>query len=261
MMPPIPLHQFNPTERFSNRAEDYRKYRPTYPEAAIAFLLSDLPLKATIVDVGAGTGISSRLLAQQETGAAVIALEPNAAMRQVGELESILLSSSHLTFQSGTAEATGLSDRSVDLVTAFQAFHWFDHRVALPEFHRILKPGGKLAVVWNNRDRGDVFTTRYGEALRSVLTQEPEQRLDIQPLLEDATYFGVVQGLEVSHQQALDLTSLLGLANSRSYTPRAGEAATRLMQQLTDLYEEHVDEQGYVYLQYKTNVYLATRRD
>ncbi len=114
-------------------------------------------------DVGAGTGISSRLLGDR--GLQVYAIEPNLAMRQAAT------SHPQVTFQAGNTENTGLPDTSVDLVTCFQAFHWFDPIRCLPEFHRILKPSGRLAAVWNIRDRADKFTNEYSEISSSPLYQ------------------------------------------------------------------------------------------
>ena len=115
------LHQLNPQSRFSDRAEDYAKYRPSYPTAAIDCILQEFKEKSPLIaaDIGAGTGISSRLLADR--GVRVIAIEPNAAMRQVAEAHPLV------EFRHGSAEATKLPDKSVDLVTCFQAFHWFNN--------------------------------------------------------------------------------------------------------------------------------------
>ena len=152
-----PLHQMNPLSRFSQQARDYSKYRPSYPDAAITTILEGLDKPSSIVaaDIGAGTGISSRLLAQR--GVRVLAIEPNTAMREEAQPHPLI------QFTDGIAEATHLETASVDLVTCFQAFHWFNPKPALQEFHRILKPGGRLAVVWNNRNRQDEFTAGYSD--------------------------------------------------------------------------------------------------
>ena len=145
----------NPLSRFSDRAADYAKYRPSYPDEAIAILLEGLgnPSQLLAADIGAGTGISSPLLAQR--GVRVIAIEPNEAMREAASPHPLV------EFQDGAAEATNLPDTSVDLVTCFQAFHWFNPEPTLEVFHRILKPTGRLAVVWNDRDRNNELTQSY----------------------------------------------------------------------------------------------------
>jgi ubiquinone/menaquinone biosynthesis C-methylase UbiE len=115
-----PLHTMNPLSRFSDRVADYVKYRPSYPAAAIAIILAGLGNSAQLIaaDIGAGTGISSRLLA--ERGISVIAIEPNTEMRQAAESHKLV------EVREGTAEVTNLPDASVDLVTCFQSFHWFN---------------------------------------------------------------------------------------------------------------------------------------
>jgi len=150
--PDPPLHELAPTTRFSDRAADYVRYRPDYPAAAIDRMLAGLrtPPEIVAADVGAGTGISARRLA--ERGARVWAVEPNAEMRAAAAPHPLV------TWHDGTAEATGLDRASVDLVLCAQAFHWFRPPEAVAEFARILRPGGRLAIVWNRRDRSDPLT-------------------------------------------------------------------------------------------------------
>ena len=132
---------------FGSSVEAYRRSRPSYPPAAVAWLVEALGIEPgrTVVDVGAGTGKFSALLVP--TGADVIAVEPLAAMREgfASELPEVML-------LEGSAEALPLSDASADAIVAAQAFHWFDRRRALPEFARVLRPTGRLGVVWNDLD-------------------------------------------------------------------------------------------------------------
>ena len=114
----------DPTTRFSKRAEDYARYRPTYPADAVAAILDGFT-KPRVADLGAGTGISSVLLA--DAGAHVFAIEPNAAMR------ASIPSRSDIEVIDGTAETTTLPNRSVDVVSAFQAYHWFEPDRVLAE--------------------------------------------------------------------------------------------------------------------------------
>ena len=116
------------TTRFSKRAEDYARYRPSYPAEAIAAILDGFT-EPRLADLGAGTGISSALLA--DAGAHVFAIEPNAAMR------SSVPSRPEIVVVDGTAESTTLPDRSVDVITAFQAYHWFDPDRVLGEAERV----------------------------------------------------------------------------------------------------------------------------
>jgi SAM-dependent methyltransferase len=250
-MDQTPLYQLNPTNRFTDRAAEYVNYRPTYPAAAIAAICRDHP--QTIADIGAGTGISSRLLADHGQ---VWAVEPNAAMAQAA------IPHPQITPWAGTAEQTGLPAASMDLVTAFQAFHWFKHDEALPELRRILRPTGKLAVIWNNRDRQDEFTRCYGQVLKNLSAKPTgiERMNDATPLLQDTRSFGAVTAIAFPHAQTLDLAGLIGLAMSRSYTPRTGAAHRQLRAQLTALHSEFATA-GQVEMMYTTNIFLASPRD
>lgn len=247
------LHTMNPQSRFSNRAEAYAKYRPSYPPEAIDFILKGLKSSdmLLIADIGAGTGIAARLLAAQ--GATVIAIEPNSAMLAAAAPHP------QVNFQQGSAEQTGLADSSVDLVTTFQAFHWFNLPKTLPEFARILKPNGRLAVVWNNRDRQDPFTAAYSELLRIASNQHPAQT--VKQLTADIfaqSAFGLSQSQSFRHSHCLDLAGLLGRTDSLSYIPEAGQVRDRLNQSLHELYQQFCDRQGLVYLAHTTDVYLAS---
>src|SRR5271170_3713123 len=139
----------NATSRFSDRVENYVRYRPGYPPEVVQELKSECGLIAShvLADIASGTGIWTRMLL--ENGNAVVGVEPNAEMREAGE--RLLAAFPKFTSIAGTAEATALPDRSVDFVTAAQAAHWFDRVKARREFVRILKPGGWLVLLWNER--------------------------------------------------------------------------------------------------------------
>jgi SAM-dependent methyltransferase len=247
-----PLHEMNPQGRFSDQASSYAKYRPSYPSAAIDSILEGLnnPLQLVAADIGAGTGISSRLLA--ERGMRVLAVEPNAEMRQVA-LPHLLVE-----FHHGTGEASNLPNGSVDLVTCFQSFHWFDPKSALLEFRRILKPNGRLAVVWNDRDRRDEFTQRYTHLVQIASNNHPaESRLvSVDPLLT-SSLFSPVCCHTFGYRQELDQDGLIGRAMSTSYIPRAGAAQQELFSNLKELHSRFKDKKGLVYLVYVTSVYLT----
>ncbi len=253
---PTPLHIMNPLSRFSDRAGAYAKYRPSYPEEAIASILEGLgnPSQLVAADIGAGTGISSRLLAQR--GVRVIAIEPNAQMREAAAPHPLV------EFREGTAEATNIPDASVDLVTCFQAFHWFDPEPTLREFHRILKPSGQLAVVWNNRDNDDEFTEDYTRLVKIASNNHPaESRLiSVDPLLA-SPLFPNVQCHTFTYRQQLDLDGLIGRAQSVSYIPKEGEAYQQLISGFQELYDRKRDENGFVYMTYCTSVYLGEPRN
>jgi len=138
------------TGRFSDRVEDYVRYRPGYPSAVIDLFKAELGLGAgtCVADAGSGTGIFSELLLR--AGATVYGVEPNPEMRAAAE--RLLAGYSGFHSIAAPAEDTGLPGGSFDLVTAAQAFHWFDAQRARTEFSRLLRPGGHVALVWNGRE-------------------------------------------------------------------------------------------------------------
>lgn len=249
-MSSTPLYTLDPLTRFSDRASDYVKYRPSYPAEAIDTLLSGLPAEVTIADIGAGTGISSRLLGDR--GFSVIAIEPNQAMREAAEPHP------NVTYQQATAEHTELPNHSVDLVTCFQAFHWFEPEATLREFHRVLKPAGRVALVWNKRDDSDEFTHAYSELLKHASNKHPalDRLVAAQPLFVHPQFCNA-RKLIVPSEQALDLPGLWGTTNSRSYVPRTGAANRQLLKELEFLYQRHADPNGLVYMKYETQVIIA----
>jgi len=154
----------NPTERFTGRVESYRRFRPTYPPAVVDLLCRECCLgsDSQIADIAAGTGLLTQVFLA--AGFPVTAVEPNAEMRTAcATLESQY---ARLRVIDGAAEATGLPGRSTDLITVAQAMHWFDLDRTRAEFARILRPGGRCAVIYNNRRlSGDPFHDRYERLL------------------------------------------------------------------------------------------------
>ena len=249
------LYQMNPQQRFTNRAEDYAKYRPSYPSEAIDGILKEMGQASGLIaaDIGAGTGISSRLLA--ERGVKVIAIEPNAAMRQVATPHPLV------QFRDGNAENTKLEDNSVDLVTCFQSFHWFNPEPTLIEFARILKPEGKIALIWNDRDidGDDEFTQQHDRIITKASNNSPiHSRLDGRSDLYINSLFSVVEHYFFPYQQAFTTDSLIGLAMSASYMPKNGRESQQLVKNLTNLHQKYCDRERFVYLQYQTSVYLVS---
>jgi SAM-dependent methyltransferase len=255
---PTALYTLNPLvgeaspseNRFSDRAADYVKYRPSYPAAVIDRILEGLGTEPLVADIGAGTGISSRLIADR--GMRVLAIDPNTAMRTAAAAHPLV------EFRGGTAEATGLEADSVDLVTCFQAFHWFDPEPTLLEFWRILKSTGRLALVWNNRDKEDAFTNGYSNLTIAASRERAiHKRSDsAQPLLTSPLFTNVQVATFANHQE-LDLAGLIGRVRSNSYTPRTGATLDRLMLDLEQLFDLFKTDRGFVSLKYSTSVHLA----
>lgn len=249
---PLDLRSLNPTGRFSDRASDYRRFRPDYPAAALEAILAGLgdPSRLEAADLGAGTGISARMLAAR--GVRVIAIEPNAEMRDAAEPHA------RVTWLDGTGEATGLGNESVDLVLSAQAFHWFRKREAIAECRRILRPSGRLALMWNERDPADPLTRGFIEAIRAVNGEHAVERMPFDPEVVHADGLFTPARLErFPHGQALVLEGLVGRATSASYVPREGPGLEKLEALLAELYARHRDALGLVTLRYSTKLYLA----
>lgn len=230
------------------------KFRPTYPPAAVDAVLDGLGLPSGLLaaDVGAGTGISARLLADR--GCRVIAIEPNRAMRDAAEPHQ------RVEWRDGSAEDLGLHGESIDLVIAAQAFHWFRPTSALAEFARVLRPGGRLALVWNLRDNRDAFTAGYTAALfRTAIDDAVEKDLQTDSLAACALYQTALRLEFEGVPQSFTAEGLLGRALSSSYVPRSGPAHATLISDLNALHAAHADTQGRVQLRYRTEVWLARR--
>jgi SAM-dependent methyltransferase len=250
-----PHFDLSPTTRFADRASDYALFRPSYPGAAVDAALQGLSADRTLVaaDIGAGTGISSRLLADR--GVSVFAVEPNAAMRESAEPHS------GVAFIDGTAEATGLATASVDLVLCAQAFHWFKPQEALTEFRRIVKPGGRLVFFVNERDNDEAAMGAYNAAIRVAAERELSEgmRASIDDALETAGL--AVTPVWFPYTQALTSAGLIGRARSASYVPKHGAKHDQLRRDLEDLWTSHHDAAGLVSLGYRTFVWVVEREE
>lgn len=238
-------------QRFTNRVDDYARYRPTYPTEIIEAILHGYT-SPVVADLGAGTGISSHLL--RDAGAMVYAIEPNAPMR-----DAIVLVDGIVTIDA-SAEHTSLDAASVDIVTAFQAYHWFDPRAVLEEARRIIREGGRFAAVWNHRDRSDPLTGAY----ESIVDRYDESGGAIDrsrrsaSVLEDLRRhgWGNPRVVSTTHRRVLDWETMIGLARSASYLPKSGAAYESMARELRDLFDAWPAERAFVYI---TDAYLAQR--
>jgi len=209
----------DPTRRFSNRVENYLKYRPTYPPEIIPLLESEcgLTAEAVIADLGSGTGLLTEPFL--EHGNPVFGVEPNPEMRAAGD--KVLAKYRRFTSVNAAAESTTLSDQSVDFVVAGQSFHWFDREKARIEFVRILKPDGWVMLIWNGfrtecqtvNDYQQVFK-RYGTDYQEVIREitDEEMQLFFEPAIcRKETFY---------NEQVFDFEGLKGRLLSMSYAPQ-----------------------------------------
>mgnify|MGYP001769303833 CR=1 FL=1 len=247
----------DPTVRFDGREDDYDRYRPGYPEGVVHLLRDRGILSAgtVVADIGSGTGILTAMLLSQ--GAMVYAVEPNARMRS--KAEARFKNEPRFVSVSAKAEETGLPEGSVDLVTAAQSFHWFEPLSCGREFKRILRPGGSVMLVWNNRleDQGDfniayqrLLRDHYADDSRGMSDDELDRRID-------HLFSGEFERIDFDNCQHLDFEGLSGRLRSSSYCPRPDDPAfAPLMRDLETLFHAHQSNET-VSMLYRTEVYLG----
>jgi SAM-dependent methyltransferase len=244
-------------KRFSSRADDYIRYRPSYPTEAISVLRNECQLRSghVIADVGSGTGFLSELFLK--SGNRVYGIEPNEAMRKAGE--EYLASYDSFVSIDASAEATTLENGTIDFVTAGQAFHWFEPAAARREFQRILKPAGWIVVMWNDRLMDSAFAKAYEDLLVKYGTDYTSVR-DSYPEIHSMQEFfagGTVSQRDVPNAQVLDWEGLAGRLRSSSYAPLPAQPNyTPMMEALEELFRAN-QENGQVRMEYSTHVYFG----
>lgn len=243
--------------RFSDRVENYVRYRPGYPQEIIAMLQREagLTLQSVIADVGSGTGISAELFLR--FGCEVHAVEPNREMREAAE--RLLDGFANFHSVNGGAQATTLPDQSVDLIVAAQAFHWFNTTETRAEFTRILKPGGQLALIWNERKLDSTpFLKAYEQLLLTFATDYIKVRHENIDADELRRFFS---GAFVTHtfpnEQRFDFEALKGRLLSSSYAPASGQPGhDAMIAELRRIFDAH-HESGIVRFEYDTRVHVG----
>ncbi len=244
-------------QRFSSRVADYVRYRPRYPHEALTLLKKECGLspKHVIADIGSGTGFLSELFLQN--GNRVYGVEPNKEMREAGE--EYLASYDSFVSIDAAAEATTLEGASIDLVTAGQAFHWFDAAAAAREFRRILKLDGWVVVMWNDREMNSAFATAYEDVLVKFGTDYKRVRESYPEMAAMEKFFagGSVERRSVPNAQVLDWDGLVGRLRSSSYAPQEGHPNyAPMMAALEDLFRANQVD-GRVKMEYATHVYYG----
>lgn len=244
-----------PTERFSERVDNYIKYRPGYTPETVTHIADAAGLTpgAAIADIGSGTGILTRLLLDRHY--TVYAVEPNGPMREAAEVSLQQYPDFHSV--NGAAEATTLPDQSIDLITSATAFHWFDPLPTQAEFRRILKPGGHVALLWNiRRPDADDFSRAY-EQLWAV---QPDGDKKDMGEADFRTFFrrGQYTTRSFPLTQTFDEEGLVGRSLSSSMAPPPGSEAEKVFcAQIRALFAQH-QVQGVVTITYETKIYLGT---
>ncbi|MFA5058365.1 MAG: class I SAM-dependent methyltransferase [Opitutaceae bacterium] len=247
----------DPTRRFSNRVDDYVRYRPHYPAGVLEILRAgvDLTPQMTIADIGSGTGISAGLFLGH--GNPVFAVEPNREMRAAAE--QLLHACPGFRSVNGTAEATTLPDATVDCIVAAQAFHWFEAERTRAEFRRILRPGGWVVLLWNTRLKDATpFLRAYEELLQKYGTdyaQVQHERIDAAAL--GRFYAPGFQQRVLPNAQSFDYAGLRGRLLSSSYAPGPGDPRHEpMLAALQKTFQQH-QQGGRVRFEYETEIYYG----
>jgi ubiquinone/menaquinone biosynthesis C-methylase UbiE len=248
-----------PTKRFTDRVANYIAYRPKYPAAVVEFMRAELGLEQSsiVADVGSGTGIWTEMLLQSGGCRTVFAVEPNDAMREAAE--TLLGKLPNFVSVNGAAEATTLADASVDLVTAAQAFHWFDAERARAEFARILKPGGWAALLWNMRKvDATPFLCELERILRAYGTDYGDGVAEF-PRAEvvESFFTGKFRTKSFPNAQAFDYEGLRGRWLSASYVPLAGHPNHEPMFDALRRAFDRYNTNGTVTIEYDAVVYYS----
>ncbi len=248
-----------PTSRFTDRVQNYVKARPGYPQEIVALLERKCGLthRATLVDVGCGTGLLARLFC--DYGCRVVGVEPNAAMRDAGR--QFLAPYANFQMIDGKAENMPLPGTSADFITAGQAFHWFDLDAARHEFLRILRPNGWTALIWNDREfTGSPFAEAYEKMALEFGTDynEVHQRGKIDtPTLERFYGNSAVAQESFPNAQSLEHDAFVARVLSASYMPGPGHPRhEQLLQEIDRIFRENA-RQGRIEMRYAATVYYG----
>jgi SAM-dependent methyltransferase len=236
----VPVHEAA-VRGFGRAAEAYERSRPDYPKEAVDRLVQELEISpdCSVLDLGAGTGKLTRMLVP--TGAHLTALEPIESMRA-----AMARSVPGVDVVAGTAEAIPADDGSFDAVVCAQAFHWFDGERALAEIRRVLRPHGRLALLWNLRDESVGWVRRMTEIIDRHLADTPSERTGEWRRAFSATdLFGTLHQLRFPHRQELDLEGLVERVESISYVAVLSEEERgRVLDEMRELARSDPDLAG-----------------
>jgi ubiquinone/menaquinone biosynthesis C-methylase UbiE len=245
------------TMRFTGRADAYSRYRPKYPDKVLGILNSEIGFDRgkTVADVGSGTGILSELFLKNEN-ICVYGIEPNEDMRLVAEANLSKRFPSSFRSVNGTAERTTLPGGSVDLISAGQAFHWFDLQSSRREFLRILRPEGHVCVLYNDRAEDEGIMTEYNRITEPYSRNMASVR-DVDDALM-SEFFSGYKKFTIPNSQVLNFRGFVGRVLSASYSPPPGDLAGRatLRNNLREAFLKHAKD-GTVTLTYTTRLYVG----
>ena len=244
--------KLDPKKRFSSRVENYIKYRPNYPSEIVKYLkeIDILKDNSVIADIGSGTGILSEIFLNN--GNTVYGVEPNADMRKAAE--KLLEAYSNFISVDGSAEDTKLKAKNIDIITVGQAFHWFDIKQTQKEFKRILKEGGYVVLIWNNRKKSsngfsneyEKFILKYGKDYKFTRKDETDIK----------NFFKYERDVFYNYQD-FDFEGLKGRLLSASYIPLEDSPKYEDMIKELEIIFHKYEQDGIIRLEYDTEVYYG----
>jgi ubiquinone/menaquinone biosynthesis C-methylase UbiE len=242
------------TKKFSNRVENYIKFRPSYPSELINFLYTTIGIRShsVVADIGSGTGIFTKLILEKNNK--VFAVEPNKEMREAAE--GLLSKYDKLVSVKGTAENTTLPASSIDFIVSAQAFHWFDKAQAQKEFSRILRPNGQIILVWNKRIKDRIpFLIDYEGLVLKYAEGYQNESGDVESN-ELAVFFkGSYNTRVFSYKQNFNFEQLTGRLLSSSYAPLTDDESYKpMIEELRSIFDKY-NENGVVSFEYETVLY------
>ena len=251
------IHHFA-AEGFQAESEAYERGRPEYPTDAVDHLIRELKItsQSVVVDLGAGTGKLTKMLTQR--GVNVIAIEPVEGMRK--KLKQVL---PDIEMIDGTAEKIPLQSESVDAVVVAQAFHWFDGDKAIPEIHRILKPNGKLGLIWNARDETTPWVAQLSEILDEYENGAPRYKSgNWKKAFDQMKLFKPFQENHFKYLQQGDLNLILDRVGSISFIASLpSDEKNHVLQRISELVKKEMyqSKSSIVTLPYRTDVYVSEK--
>jgi SAM-dependent methyltransferase len=251
------IHQ-SAARGFARAPEAYERGRPMYPFAAVRRLVRELRIKpeSTVLDLGAGTGKLTRLLAQ--LGADVVAVEPVDAMRQ-----RLVETIPGMKALPGTAEAIPLEDDSMDAVTVGQAFHWFDGDAALAEIHRVLRPGTRLGLIWNVKDESVDWVRLLAEIIEPYRGSAPRVASGAwKEAFERTELFTPIERARFAFVHATDMDTVVARVTSISFIAALDSVVReQVVAQVRELVATHPETRGREVFphRYRTGVYWCER--
>jgi ubiquinone/menaquinone biosynthesis C-methylase UbiE len=246
----------NNTNKFTDKVDNYDKFRPNYPQEILLELKRyNFSKNSIVADIGSGTGKLTQLFL--ENGNKTYAVEPNDNMRNKADI--LFKNISNYISINGTAEDSTLLDKSIDCITVGQAFHWFDPIKTIKEFKRIIKDNGILALIWNTRKVNTLFLNSYENIIKKYSKKHSDsghRNIDDNKIKE---YFNKnYRKIIISHHQKYDFDGVIGRYLSSSYSVNENtQKYVKVYNELKKTFEQNKEDDNKVRFNYDTEMYIG----